>query len=134
MISLYECLKKDEIRKDKTMMEQVNRELDEGNKFLKLARRDKTELAIFGAYSAIFHYARALLYAKGYSERSHRCLFSAISELFPELEAEIETANKIRVLRHSFSYSGREIKKEDIGFIIEFATKFEKSIKGALGV
>ncbi len=55
-------------------------------------------------------------------------------ELFPELGPDIETANKIRVLRHSFSYPGIKISQEDISFIINFANKFGDEVKEILKV
>jgi len=41
----------------------------------------KYKYAIINAYYAIFHAARALLYSKGYRERSHYCLYVAIDTL-----------------------------------------------------
>jgi len=42
------------------------------------------------AYYAMFHAARALIYARGYREKSHYCLAVALRTLFVE-EGELET-------------------------------------------
>ena len=44
----------------------------------------KYKYATINAYYAIFHAARALLYSRGYRERSHHCLRVAIEALFVE--------------------------------------------------
>jgi uncharacterized protein (UPF0332 family) len=42
----------------------------------------KYKYATINAYYAVFHAARALLYSKGYRERSHYCLAVALEALF----------------------------------------------------
>jgi uncharacterized protein (UPF0332 family) len=44
----------------------------------------KYKYATINAYYAIFHAARALIYSKGYRERSHYCLSVALEALFVE--------------------------------------------------
>ncbi len=45
-------------------------------------QNSRYKYATINAYYAIFHAARALLYSKGYRERSHHCLFIALEALF----------------------------------------------------
>lgn len=45
-------------------------------------RERKFKWATIQAYYSMFHSARALLYSKGYREKSHYALFVAVGELF----------------------------------------------------
>lgn len=47
-------------------------------------KNGKHKYAIINSYYSIFHAARALLYSKGYRERSHHCLSIALETLFVE--------------------------------------------------
>lgn len=46
-------------------------------------RDDNYKWATVQAYYSIFHAARALLYEKGFREKSHRGLLKALNELYP---------------------------------------------------
>lgn len=45
-------------------------------------KRDRWKWSTIQAYYSMFHTARALLYAKGFRERHHRCLRVAVSHLY----------------------------------------------------
>lgn len=45
-------------------------------------KEKRFEYATIAGYYSLFHSARALLYSRGYRERSHYCLRVAIRELF----------------------------------------------------
>lgn len=66
--------------------------------------------AIINAYYATFHSAGALLYSKGFSERSHFCLSVAIEALFVEtgrLEARfVRNLNDLMSMREEADYAG----------------------------
>jgi len=47
-----------------------------------LFRQNRFKYATIAGYYSLFHSARALLYSKGYREKSHYCLRVAIAELF----------------------------------------------------
>ena len=47
-----------------------------------LFRQKRFKYATIAGYYSLFHFARALLYSKGYREKSHYCLRVAIAELF----------------------------------------------------
>lgn len=75
----------------------------------------------------MFHAARALIYSKGYREKSHYYLLVALQALFvdkglieEELAKDFHTA---MVLRESANYHG-EFSKEGAESSIESATKF----------
>ena len=56
-------------------------DLDEARDRLK---NGKYKYATINSYYSVFHAARALLYSKGYRERSHHCLTVALEALFVE--------------------------------------------------
>ena len=72
----------------------VQKELSAAETDLKEARdslkRGKTKWGTVQAYYSTFHAARAVLYSKGYREKSHRGLLNALRELArKELSAEL---------------------------------------------
>jgi len=87
-------------------------------------------------YYSMFHSARALLYSRGYREKSHHCLSVALMALFVEEERlEIEYVEAFRnamLLREdadyrtSFSKYGAEI-------VLEKAEEFLNKAKDILG-
>ncbi len=81
-----ECLNKGLIKKDSDAPKRVNNSLEIAERFLKSSRKnleiEEHEMAELGAYNSIFHSARALLFAKGYVERSHHCLNVALKYLY----------------------------------------------------
>ena len=64
----------------------IEKEIEAANSDLKDSkdslRQGKVKWATIPAYYSMFHSARALLYSKGYRERSHYALPVAIRELF----------------------------------------------------
>ena len=66
--------------------------------------------ATINAYYAIFHAARALLYSRGFRERSHYCLGIALEALFVEpgylAGRYIRTFQGVMALREDADYSG----------------------------
>jgi len=93
----------------------------------------KFKWATIQAYYSMFHSARALLYSKGFREKSHYALLVAIRELFPN---DIEHS-----LIRKFEY-GMELRQEaDYGLkfseagaieTIEGAEKFLEKVKAIL--
>jgi len=89
------------------------------------------------AYYSMFHAARALLYSKGYREKSHRGLLLALKELTDDMD-EI-TPDLLRIfgeamdLREEADY-GLEFSEENAGGLIDDADAFLKTIRQVLGV
>jgi uncharacterized protein (UPF0332 family) len=90
-------------------------------------KNKKYKYATITAYYSMFHAARALIYSKGYREKSHYYLLVALQALFvdkglieEELAKDFHTA---MVLRESADYHG-EFSKEGAESSIESATKF----------
>lgn len=64
-------------------------------------KNSKYKYAIINSYYSIFHASRALLYSKGYRERSHHCLSVALETLFVE---KGRMSNRfIRIFKNSLS-------------------------------
>ena len=125
------------IRKSESTKEKIEQSLALGDKFLKAAgknlKMEEYEVSEIISYNALFHYARALLFQKGYNERSHACLFLALKELYPDNKELFDKADKIRAERHNLQYSGLATDLESVeyvlGFVKEFRVKAEKLLK-----
>jgi len=117
-------------------------------KELKMASDDITEAkdrfknrrykyATVNAYYAAFHAARALLYSKGYRERSHYALYIAIETLF--VESGVLGKRYARILSDSMSlredadYSG-DFSKEGASLSITNAEEFINKAKELLDI
>jgi uncharacterized protein (UPF0332 family) len=87
----------------------------------------KYKYATINAYYAIFHGARALIYSKGYRERSHFCLSVALEALF--VDEGILAGRYVRrlqdtmALREAADYSGL-FSKEGASMSISNAEEF----------
>lgn len=130
------CLHKGMIKKSFTAQERVKQSLALGDKFLKSARKNlemsENESSELLAYTALFHYARALLFHKGYLERSHVCLFIALQKLYPEHAPLFKRADKIRLERHNIQYWGLATDAESVGFVLELVDEFGAKAKELL--
>jgi uncharacterized protein (UPF0332 family) len=88
---------------------------------------EKTKYATINAYCAIFHAARALIYSKGYRERSHYCLAVALEALFVDeglLKSRyVRMFQDTMALREDANYSG-SFSKEGASMSISNAEEF----------
>ena len=84
--AFIDCLKSRKITRFNRAGEKVNLEIKAAKNDLRdakdLLKQGKIKFATVAGYYALFHSARALLYSRGYRERSHFCLKVAINELF----------------------------------------------------
>lgn len=108
----------------KKELEAAKDDLNEAKDRLKNKKYKYTTIT---AYYSIFHTVRALIYSKGYREKSHYYLLVALQALFvdkglieDELAKDFHTA---MVLREGADYHG-EFSKEGAESSIESATKF----------
>lgn len=87
-VEFEKCLKKNSLRVSSIVKSLVDRELDDAQKDLREAalglERESYKWSTIQSYYAMFHAARALLYSKGYREKSHYCLRIAIEILYVE--------------------------------------------------
>jgi uncharacterized protein (UPF0332 family) len=98
-------------------------------------RHERYKYATINAYYATFHAARALLFSKGYRERSHYALYVAIEALFVEtglLEKRYSHILKDSMsLREDADYGG-EFSKDGASLSINNAEEFMKKAKEVL--
>lgn len=96
---------------------------------------ERYKYATIDAYYAAFHAARALLYSKGYRERSHYALYIAIEALFVEqglLEKRYaRIISDSMSLREEADYSG-DFSKEGASLSISNAEEFIRRSKELL--
>ncbi len=85
-MNLQDCVDDGLIRRDESKKMLAKAELESSEKFIKSASRNleigETEVAEMIAYMGFFHASRALLYSRGYEEKTHACLFAATMEFF----------------------------------------------------
>ncbi len=113
-------------------LETAERDLEEAKDNYK---NKKFKWATIQGYYAMFHTGRALIYFRGYRERSHYCLIVALRALFVSkraLSAQIvEMLQQGKRLRESADYYN-EWSQEGARRIIESAEEFIKKTKGIL--
>lgn len=86
MKKFEDCLQTGKLRKFKIPNDQLKLEIKAAEEDLREAKdrlaKKKFKYATIDAYYSLFHSARALLYLKGYREKSHFCLGVAIETLY----------------------------------------------------
>ena len=126
-----DCLNRRKIVKFAAAKKLASRELKVAEEDLKAASESlnagKEKWATVQAYYAMFHTARALLYSKGYREKSHYCLIAAMKALFVTeglLDASlVEAFGLAKVLRENADYDN-EYSKESAASLVEKTRKF----------
>lgn len=109
--------------------------LDDLNEAMDRFKNRKYKYATITAYYSMFHTARALVYSRGYREKSHYYLLVALQALFvdegfieEELAREFHAA---MVLREGADYHG-QFSKEGAESSIQSARRFLKKAKTVL--
>lgn len=108
------CLERGKIKKFLPGKKLAEKELRLAGDDLKISRESlqakRYKWSIVQSYYSMFHSARALLYSKGYREKSHFCLIEAIRVLFVEtgkLNVElVESLLEAKNLREAADYYG----------------------------
>jgi len=138
-MNMNDCLSKGYIKPDPKAAERIPSSLEVAERFLISAQKNlninEYEMSELASYNTIFHAARALLFNKGYIERSHVCVIITLKELYPqdhELSELLNTFDKIRITRHNIQYGGNLVKKTEAVFVIDFAERFVKKSKAML--
>lgn len=85
-VTMHRLLEERKITRIKTDRELIRKEIEGAEYDLARAKitydEEDYKWTTIQAYYSIFHSARALLYSKGYREKSHRALLIAVTELF----------------------------------------------------
>jgi uncharacterized protein (UPF0332 family) len=137
-MSLDECLEKGLIRKADSAY-RVEGSIKIANHFLERAngsyKIEYFDTAFLMGYNSMFHSARALLFSKGYTERSHACLVIFLKHAFEantNIIQYINVLNTYRTFRESIQYSGDVCSETDAKEIIKDARDFLKEVKTLL--
>lgn len=134
---LDECIEKGYIKRDSRAGARVEKSLEIAERFIHSALRnmdiEEYEMAEIAAYNSAFHSARALLFAKGYVERSHSCLGIALRSLYGgHITDLLRTFDKIRLSRHNVLYDGGIVDRDEVEFVINFAKEFLNAVRTEL--
>lgn len=110
-MKLDELAKKGLIAKQTRDPAKVKGSLVVARHFLDMAKRNKElglpDAVLLLAYNAMFHAARALLFQKGYKERSHLAMIEALRYLYredKELQNYLKILDSYRRTRHLVQY------------------------------
>lgn len=130
-ISFEDCLSKRKLFKFAPAKRLIDLELDDAAADLKSAKEDfansSFKWATIKGYYSMFHSARALVYSRGYREKSHYCLYVALKALFVEddkLSSKLaEDFNNSMILREDADYR-RSFSEEGASGVIKSADKF----------
>jgi len=115
----------------------VLKELEASKNDLGAARKSRDEedykWATVQAYYSIFHAAKALLYSKGFREKSHRGLLAALRQLYPrEIPGSmLDDFREAMELRESADY-GLVWSDESATNVLDTAETFLHKVKSIL--
>lgn len=115
----------------------VLKELEASKNDLGAARKSRDEedykWATVQAYYSIFHAAKALLYSKGFREKSHRGLLAALRQLYPrEIPGSmLDDFREAMELRESADY-GLVWSEESATNVLDTAEAFRDKAKSIL--
>ena len=137
------CLKKKSIVKQPHTEALIGDELNAAIRDLKRAKRTYDEFlddldykwATIQAYYSMFHAARALLFAKGYREKSHYCLKIAMQALYADEkiidQSIVDDFDTTMLLRETADYKS-DFSKEGAEAALENAEEFLRITEGLL--
>ena len=130
-----ELLRSGFLKRISPSLERAKKSLEVSQKYLLEAKKGfgigVYEMSIIGAYSSIFHAARAILFRDGIAERSHSAVYDYLKEKHPGLGInQINSFNLYRGLRHSVAYGlDTVVGEDDAKGILNFAEQFLSNVK-----
>ena len=131
-----QCVEEGLIRKDSRAPERVQVSIESALRFIQSARKnlviEEYEMTMIASYNSSFHSARALLFSRGYKERSHACVVIALQHLYAgdqEVAQCLNILNKMRISRHNVQYDAARITEAEALFACEFAEKFSVLVR-----
>ena len=136
---LEKCLERGRIKKFPKAKTLVASELKLAGEDLRSAEGSLADgnfkWATIQSYYSMFHTARALLYAKGYREKSHYCLIESIRSLYVSrslLSFEfVETLKLGKSLRENADYYG-DFSEDGVEGMLSSAAEFLKAARKIL--
>jgi len=135
-----DCLERGLLRKASIGPGEAKNQIKIAENYIKKAElvcgKDTYDISFLTAYISIFHSARALLYSKGYKERSHFCLFEFVKAEFrahAEISRLAEVSQNYREMRHLVQYEGsacsEAVAREAIRDAKNFLNAAKQSVK-----
>ena len=131
-----ECFEEKQLRKAYVAEDEIKNQIRIAEDYLKKAEiilgKETYDISFLTAYISIFHSARALLYKKGYRERSHFCLFEFIINEFRgnnEVVRLGEVGQNYRETRRMIQYEGSLCSEDAAREAINDAKKFLIEVK-----
>lgn len=126
-----ECLKRGKIKEFPKAQALFSKEIDTAKTDLETAldsiKRKNYKWATIQAYYSMFHSARALIFSRGYREKSHYCLIVAIKVLFVSeklLDIRlVEALQMAKTLRENADYES-EFSKSSAEILAEKSQEF----------
>ncbi len=134
-MSHQNCFDRGLLRKAQIQAEETGNQLKIAEDYIRKAGlvlgKDTCDISFLTAYISIFHSARALLYSRGYKERSHFCLFEFVRAEFEDAEIArlAEVAQNYREARHLIQYEGSACSESMAKEAITDAKAFLKAAK-----
>jgi len=131
------CIEEGKLVKIELQLDLVGKEVKAACFDLKSAEKSLNEgnskWATVQAYYSMFHTAKALVYRKGYREKSHACLSIALRALYEnEMDAKhFERFRDCMNLRQDADY-GMIYSDKSAGTVIDWAREFLEGARGAL--
>ncbi|MFH1715355.1 MAG: HEPN domain-containing protein [Elusimicrobiota bacterium] len=138
-MNFKKCLENKKIFKSTEVKYLVGKEIKLAEEDLKKAHegyeREEFRWPTIQCYYSMFHSTRALLYLKGYRERSHICLYIAMEELYVKkglIDSEIvEVFKEARFLREDADYRG-DFSQENLNKLLDNSRKMLKIAKSIM--
>ncbi len=131
-----DCIEKGMLRKTSVSQGEVQHQIQIAADYLRKAglvcKKETFDISFLCSYISIFHSARALLYSKGYKERSHFCLFEFIREEFKDCKEILrlaEIGQNYRETRHMIQYDGALCSEAGANEAINDAGNFLVTVK-----
>lgn len=136
-----DCLKRGKIKEFSKAKSLIPKEFDSAKSDLKTAqdsiKQENYKWATIQAYYSMFHTARALIYSRGYREKSHYCLIVALRTLFVAeklLDVRlVEAMQTAKTLRENADYAS-EFSKSSAKALVEKAQLFLKKSEEILQI
>ncbi len=127
-MNFEECLEKGAVRKAVISDAVINKQIKIAETQLKKAESflssGEVEAAAIFAYLSLFHSFRALLFRKGYKERSHYCVFQfAVDRIDGPLAQLAQNCQYYREARHNIQYEGEEVTTNLVEEMVSDANK-----------
>ena len=135
MMNLEYCHQRGLIKKASISDEIIKKEFKMAMEFVneseKVYNAQIYRSALAAAYYTMSHMARAILYKKGYTERSHACLFLSLIEIVDDedIEVALTISNEFRKMREAAQYEGKTVLQEEAKVALREAKDFVELVK-----